>query len=502
MRTLAHSSKTPPAPAAGSANYAQTAGSTFSGERSSSKVILTLLSVYVFLIVSRVLDLSQSIAALRIPLILLILLIVLTLSRGELRFAFSSKIARALAGFTAWVVVCFPFSLWRGGSRESVVLAVETFVFFLIFVQLVRTTADWRKLSGAYAYAILTAAIYGFYLARYVGEGRLSIAAGTFGDPNEFALTLLVGLPFWWLKASRATALRKVFFWACTAPVFITIVRTGSRAGMLALLTMLLVTFFMANAPRKVLICIVALIGIAAASAFLPDYLKARYLTIFSQGGTEQLDARSQAQLGADMASSDERQALLKQSIRMTFEHPVFGVGPGVFSYAAWDERKANEGVGGLALVTHNTYTQVSSETGILGFIFFVMATSLSLKYMLKDYRAVLPVDPDLARCARYLFVSWVALAVGIFFLSVAYTHMLAMFFGLAAALHNIIAERLAKPSVPANRDGAPSSFVRQPAKILREPRRIPKLFPTGRRSAPSASPALQRTPPSRKDAV
>ncbi len=74
---------------------------------------------------------------------------------------------------------------------------------------------------------------------------------------------------------------------------------------------------------------------------------------------------------------------LLRQSIQMTFEHPIFGVGPGVFAAASWDERK-RAGIGaGNAQVTHNTYTQISSETGIPGFFFFIATVFLSFKYTL-----------------------------------------------------------------------------------------------------------------------
>ena len=61
---------------------------------------------------------------------------------------------------------------------------------------------------------------------------------------------------------------------------------------------------------------------------------------------------------------------LLWQAIRMSMEHPIVGVGPGVFGDFAWDERKANLGVGGGLLVSHNTYTQFSAKRGYRGSVF------------------------------------------------------------------------------------------------------------------------------------
>lgn len=139
---------------------------------------------------------------------------------------------------------------------------------------------------------------------------------------------------------------------------------------------------------------------------------------------------------------------LLIQSIQMTFEHPLFGVGPGVFASASWDERKKSVGAGGGLLVSHNTYTQISSETGIPGFILFVGTLLLCLKYAMSDFRAARAVDSDLAKSGFYMFSALSALSIGIFFLSVGYTHTLAVMFALAAALHRIVKETLAKDPV------------------------------------------------------
>src|SRR6185437_3589419 len=62
-----------------------------------------------------------------------------------------------------------------------------------------------------------------------------------------------------------------------------------------------------------------------------------------------------------DHGSMDARRDLLMESIRVTLQHPIFGVGPGNFqAYTkSWH-------------VTHNTYTELSSETGIPGLALFL----------------------------------------------------------------------------------------------------------------------------------
>ena len=164
---------------------------------------------------------------------------------------------------------------------------------------------------------------------------------------------------------------------------------------------------------------------------------------------------------------------LLIQSIRMTFEHPVFGVGPGVFSYAGWDERNKSGTSAGIAQVTHNTYTQISSETGIPGFILFAITLFLAVKFTWAEYRAA--ADPELAKKARYLFETFVALSIGIFFLSVGYTYTVAVMFALAVSLRNI-----AEAARAGSEAGSTSGLLaRSQALALPLPTRSRRLRPT-----------------------
>src|SRR4051794_26654341 len=162
------------------------------------KFSVLIVALYVFVLTSRVLDVS-TIWFLRIPLILLVVLSVMAVAGLDLKLAFSSKVTRYQALFTLWVIVCYPFSYWRGGSTDSVILAVESFAIYLIIVQLITTHKAWRAVAGAFAFAVLAAAVLSFRIGISV-DGRIAFPGGTLADPNVFALTLVIGLPFWWLR--------------------------------------------------------------------------------------------------------------------------------------------------------------------------------------------------------------------------------------------------------------------------------------------------------------
>lgn len=422
---------------------------------------ITLLGLYVFVLSSRALDISR-IARLHIPMILLATLVVVTLAKGDLKYSFRSKITVSYLALTAWICVCFPFSHWRAASLPHVITSVESFGIFLVIVQLARTRQDWQRVANAYALGVLGAAILSMIFGHSV-EGRVSVVAGSLADPNEFALRLVLGLPFWWHLASQSGLGGKIVCFALTTPIFVSFARAGSRSALLALMTLFAMMFLFVNLKQKALMCALAVVGIVAGLAFLPAYLKVRFTTLFTtHNSTQQLTMQERERLGGDIASSEGREMLLWQSIRMTGEHPIVGVGPGVFEDMSWNERKLNSGVGGGRLVSHNTYTQISSELGIPGFLCFVATLFLSIKYVLLVYRRNRERNPAMAQSGLYTFVCLIGLAAGIFFLSVAYGMLLAVLFGLAASLHGAAELETAKANEPAT--GAEADSLDRPA--------------------------------------
>ena len=395
--------------------------------------IIWMLALYVFFLSSRILDIS-GIWYLHLPMLFLAVLIVATLAKGDLKYAFRSKLTTWYLALNVWVCVAFPFSRWRGASVPFVISSIESFGVYLVMVQLLRTERDWRRAASGFALGMLAASIFGIFYGRSV-DGRLAIASGTLADPNEFALRMVMGLPFWWYLASHSKLGGKIVYFLATVPILFTFGRAGSRSGLLALSAVFVTMFIFANVTRKAIMCVVAAVTITAGLALLPSYLRVRFTTVFTKHSASQLDERDRNRLSADIDSSEGREMLLRQSIDMTLRHPIVGVGPGVFEDVALDERMAQKGTGGGLLVSHNTYTQISSENGLPGFICFVGALFLAIKYSLTNYRQNRKQRPSISNSSFYLFVCLIGTAVGIFFLSIGYTMLLATLFAFAASL-------------------------------------------------------------------
>ena len=136
-------------------------------------------------------------------------------------------------------------------------------------------------------------------------------------------------------------------------------------------------------------------------------------------------------------SSTQSRKELLKHSLVFTIQHPLFGVGPGMFAVADDIYEKASGAKKGSWLGTHNSYTQVSSEIGIPAFLFFVAAIWMALKGPYSIYQKTRgdPRLDEMGTIAMGLHYCLVIYAVTILFEHIAYTIMLPAFGGLAASM-------------------------------------------------------------------
>jgi O-antigen ligase len=254
-------------------------------------------------------------------------------------------------------------------------------------------------------------------------------------------MILLMGIPFWWLIANSSNnSFKKALFLVCTIPIFITFFKTGSRGGMMGLIAVLVALFWKASIPKKFFIVTATLLALAISPIFLPSYLLQRYVTFFTPDSNADIDQASREQLeGVDARSAEGRRKLLIKSLEITLHHPLFGVGPGNFPVAVFEDAKQN-GEQYAWFITHNTYTQLSSETGIPGALLFLgmlfwCFKSLNEVLRLTAERGPSP-RPELSKAATYLRLSLIAISACGFFLSDAYTGIFYIFAGLCVSFH------------------------------------------------------------------
>jgi O-antigen ligase len=159
--------------------------------------------------------------------------------------------------------------------------------------------------------------------------------------------------------------------------------------------------------------------------------------------------------VGSTMARKD----LQIKALRLTAYHPLFGVGPKMFADAVDAMVRGETKRKSSWQVSHNSYLQVSAETGIPGFIFYTWTIILCLKLNYRIYKQslVVPALHDATLQSACLLLSTAAFAFGILFSSIAYDYHLAALVGFTAANYLATRDLLPKPAVvpPPARSGA-----------------------------------------------
>lgn len=390
---------------------------------------------YLFIALSRVLDVTVQVRA---AAVLYGGIILATLMFGGIFTLFRTKVGLTMFFLIAWLAITVPFSTWPGGSTPYFLESLKAFMLGVAILAIPRTVPETTRLMKVMALSILAAAGLAWVYGR-VEYGRLMLAAGTYSDPNQFAMTLLMAMPLWVIIGKQARSKPMKFLaYACVIPILITFLRTGSRGGLIGLAIMLVFAFFQVPAKAKLILVTTLVLGALGSFLVLPSYLRARYFTIFSASeGSESLSAEEQSQLyGADIGSSYGRFTLLKDSLHMTITHPVTGLGLGQFRIKNW-ERRNLMGKPGPTMVTHNAYTEFSSEGGIPAFALFI-----ALLY--QCYRSIGSTAklgqslrlPELSSSVEALRLSLIVLTVCSFFLSVAYSQLFYIMAGIIARFY------------------------------------------------------------------
>jgi O-antigen ligase len=407
--------------------------------------------VYLFATYTRLPEFVPSVAGhgLRLGLIITILAVLGILLSGSLYRIFSSRIILAMSAFTGWLCICTPFSVWRGGSANQVVSWCISVVGLVLLAGCIEGAEQCRKAGYAMAVSVLAIEALSFFLGSTEGAkdtGRFAFVVGTFSNANDFAALLLMGLPFCLLVVRTRKGL-SILKAACIVGLFLiplSVVRTGSRGGLLALLIMFIVFFFSVPTLQRVPLAIMALLLAVAAAVFSSSGALDRYKTIFRSGDTVYY-ANSTEESAA--LSTLSRKELFMSSLHLTIQHPLLGVGPGMFPIA--DAKDAEEQKHPAAWhQTHNTYSQISCEDGLPALLFYCAALFFCFKAtrVVRQGAAAHPELRPYSDTAFCLRLSLIAFAVTGIFASNAYYFYFPILAGLCAALERSVSAEMKAP--------------------------------------------------------
>lgn len=328
-----------------------------------------VLCVFLFLALGRLTDFYLS--SLHLPLVISLLAAGMAVLSGRLAIGLGNRNALLLAALTFLIILGIPFGLWRGGSTEIFFDEwLRSACAFLLVTTLVSTVDMAIRVMKIIAYSTLCVAALSMVHAGTLAN-RLVLTQGLYSGPNELANAAVMGIVSWWFMVAQPHLSFPIRMLYVGGGVFAAslLPRTGSRGGFVTILLLLIVGLFQLKLAMRIVVAVGALLLGSLMFLSLPKEIQLRYTSLFTNVETASTDEAIQMQYA--QSSSEERWNLLVDSLTVTMNRPLLGVGIGNFGVARTDGELTGGRTRQSYQGTHNTYTQISSEVGVPGFIIF-----------------------------------------------------------------------------------------------------------------------------------
>ncbi len=330
--------------------------------------MIWIASLYLFMLIFRPFEYWASLQNFYIERITLIILLVATAMTRDKKWHASPINACVMI-----VVMAIGLSTMASDSPSaSFDLFYELIKFTILYYIFQYIIVDQRFLIniilgylGVMALYVGKSAWEFFVNGRYVYRMGISRMVGidiTLGDPNSFAASIVYALPFA-IMILRVPGMHPLVKRACVGYLGLSVTAllfTGSRSGQLTAL--LLGAMFLATSSRRMRYILPLALTLGLSWSFMPEDYQQRFLSTFDHSVGPANAAES----------ADSRLALLESALDIFAEHPLFGVGPGMFP------RHVASG-----LSPHSLYGQILSENGLAGslaFLLFLVVVFLELR--------------------------------------------------------------------------------------------------------------------------
>jgi O-antigen ligase len=370
-----------------------------------------------------------------LTLIPLALLWVCTVFGGGLGRAFQVSMGRWWLALFVIMMISTPFSIWPGGSTALLADFGPKRYVILFCIAAVQVSA-MQCIRFAYLQIVSSALLLSMcflYGSSSISDGRFYIAQSMFFDnSNDLAIALLLtSTNLLFVFFARGFVLKILATCEILLSLFY-ILKSGSRGTFLA--AMVAAVFVLIFSKRKIIVLSLVPAVLIVLITFAPSQMVQRFMSVVID--PEQVVASGAG--GSEVESQLARQDMVKLSLKITLQHPLLGVGPGMFDNFV--QKGAKEaGVHAASLSTHNAYTQVSSECGIPAFICYMATIILTIKLNYRMFKA-LPdqggqVDPRLTGIAFSGLIGAIAYVVASTFHHIAFAGNLAWLSGGTVAL-------------------------------------------------------------------
>lgn len=327
------------------------------------------------------------------------------------------------------MIAGIPFAYHRKMAFDFIFLIyLMNILFFLVFLLEVNSMKRLKTIILIITISTFLYSVFGLTKGSF-SQGRFLIYGAMF-DPNDIAYVLLSLFPlcFFYIVHKEGFLKRLLAIISIGASIIL-ILFTGSRAGVIGLITLFLLLLFTKLEKVRWLYKVAFLIALFILYFLYEDKINIeRYMTIID--------------IESDYNITDEfgRTQIWKRAYQLITENPLTGVGANCFPMALGYLRED------LFLIpqwqaAHNSYIQIITETGLIGFILFLSIIISSIKNFLrvKNLKVITKEASELKTIGGLLFLGFIGHNIVAFFLSQGYSIFFTLFFAFSAALSRLM---------------------------------------------------------------
>lgn len=316
---------------------------------------------------------------------------------------------------------------------RSVAILRQAIWVMLIAGSLIASLSIYQQITQSfdnnfYGFAQVSNAAFGTGVELLAGEVYQPRLAGTIGDQNYYAqlMLMLVPLGLFRVWGERSKLMRLVAI-ICTALISLGVGLTFSRGAAVGFLLMLVIMTLLRYI--KLYQLLVIFLGLFLLMRALPQY-STRLITL-----EEVIGALGGANIRAADSSTESRVTEMAAAALAFADHPLIGVGPGMFKYYYPQYAEAvGLRIQTTARAAHNLFLDIGADTGIFGLTCFLAILFVSLRNLARTRRRCLQTRPDLANLATGLILAIVTYLTTGLFLSLAYERFFWVMLALAGS--------------------------------------------------------------------
>jgi O-antigen ligase len=387
------------------------------------RFLLPLFYLWTFVFLSRPQDFLTFIAQVRPVLVLEVLTLSVFLgsaSRLMPRVSFNSAQVKLFLALICIMVVGVPFAFYR---KQALMFLLTDYLnvvlFFLLFFIVINSIEAVKTVLrivciGAAAYTL-------FALAQgKMLQDRLTV--GGMFDPNDLSFFIVSFLPYNFLFLGREHPFpMKIVSFLNLGFGSLAVLMTGSRGGFVALLCVFMFTLLSRTRAVKLSYKVLFVTLCLALVVFKSNTIDfGRLGTVFAPQN--------------DYNLTDEfgRKEIWKRGLTLMTTYPLTGVGVSCFDMAIGMGRQ-EEGKIPKWQTAHNSFVQIGAETGIVGFILFILLNLNAYRIFSAATRK--GRSEELIRVAEMARVGFVGHLICAMFLSQAYSAYFAFYVVLSSVL-------------------------------------------------------------------